>query len=302
MKTGTREAVADVLKRVPACPIPYSHPSNEMTPSGGERRSRARGSYGDDVAALVPYEPGDDPRDIDHVASAQLNELYITQFLEPRDVQVFVITDVSPSMDFASLFETKRTMAARLAASIIKSAMKTQDLVGSVVFSRHHVHNVIRARSPSRVMFPTLASIFETEAPAEVGKDSGLCKGFAALPQQRSIVFILSDFSNMTEEEREGLRKTALRHDVYCLVIKDLRERELPKGPGIYALQDINTGESHSIWLSNKNRAQYPANYAKHEEELRAYLKETRCFFEIFGTDDTDAGLKLMRLFRGRRA
>jgi len=158
MNQDTKEALREVIRRVVACPIPIGWRSQEIMPGGGERRSFSKGSNGYDVLARVEYEPGDDPRDIDWAATAQTGGQLVltTQYMEPRDLKVFVLTDVNPTMNFGTYRTTKRLLAAELTASVIRSAEETQDKVGFFAYSEHHVEASFRPRGAQRAMFSAI--------------------------------------------------------------------------------------------------------------------------------------------------
>lgn len=303
MKQDTREVIGEVIRRVISCPIPIRWRSSQMMSGGGERKSYSRGSGGYDVLARVEYEPGDDPRDIDWLATAQTGgqTILTTQYMEPRDLKVYVLADVNPTMDFGTHRVTKRMLAAELTGSVIKSSGKTQDKVGFVAYSEHRVLSVLRPTNAQRAMFPTIASLIEAPS-ARDGEGSGLIKALQSLPRQRALVFIFSDFLNLTDDEKFALKRAALTHDIVTVVIQDRRERELPAGFGLYTLQDLRTGQRRSIWLSKKNRDAFADNFQRHQTALLAALKAAHCETAVFSTEEGDNALKkMMLLFGGHR-
>ena len=67
---------------------------------GGYRTPR-RGS-GLDFAGIRPYEEGDDARHIDWNVTARLDEPYVRQYTEDRDLTVWLVLDQSASMRFGA--------------------------------------------------------------------------------------------------------------------------------------------------------------------------------------------------------
>ncbi len=299
----TQETISGVIRKIAACAIPIRWRSQTIMPGGGERRSKSRGSSGYDVMARVEYEPGDDPRDIDWAATAQTGgqSMLVTQYLEPREVNVFVLVDVKKTMDFGTVRATKRILAAELTASVIKSAGKTQDKVGFIAYSEKRL---LQKRSPvnaQRALYPTVADVIET-APASDGEGSGLVKSLRSLPRHRALVFILSDFLDLSEDEKTALKRASLVHDIVCVVIQDKREKELPAGWGPYTLKDMRSGKWKTIWLSAKTRTEFAANFQRHHDALLADLKAAHCESAVFSTEEGDAALpKMMLLFGGHR-
>ncbi len=301
MKQDTREVIQAILKRVVSTPIPVRWRSTQIMPSGGERKSFSRGSNGHDIQARVEYEPGDDPRDIDWPATAQTGgqTMYITQYMEPRDLKVFILADVNPTMDFGTHRTTKRILAGELIASVIKSASKTHDQVRFTAYSQHNVVDTQRTMSAQTALFPAIASLIEADG-TRAGEGSGLMKALASLPRQRSLVFIASDFLNLSENEKRAIKRAALSHDIVCLLVNDLRELELPQGWGLYTLSDLRTGKRRSFWLTEKRRAQFAQLSLQRQEVLCAFFKDAHCDFSAFNTAEGEEALtRVMRLFGG---
>jgi uncharacterized protein (DUF58 family) len=311
MKPETQEMLYEITRRVVSCAIPLRWRSSSIMPGAGERRSFQRGSSGYELAARAEYEPGDDPRDIDWAATAQTGgqTVYTTQYQEPRDVNVFVLADVNPTMIFGTARTFKKHLTAEMAGSIIKSAEETNDRVGFIAYSSHSVVSHFTARAPKRLFAPALVSLLEANSTAS-GEGSGLLKALALLPRKRSLVFVLSDFFHLSSDEKAALKRAATTHDVVCVVIQDRRERELPAPPrvlgielpSIITLEDLRTGERRSIWLSKKNRKAFADNFQRHQAQLFADLKEAHCEKEVFSTEEGEAAIpKMMRLFGGHR-
>jgi len=163
---------------------------------------------------------------------------------------------------------------------------------------------LLQKRNPvnaKRSLYPTIADVIET-GPASDGEGSGLIKSLKSLPRNRALVFILSDFHDLSGEEKVALKRAALVHDIVCVVIEDRRERELPSGWGPYTLKDMRSGKWKTVWLSQNARAEFAANYQRHHDALLADLKAAHCDRAVFSTEEGDAALpKMMLLFGGHR-
>lgn len=311
MKEDTRETVRELVKWVVSHPIPLSWRSNSSMPSAAGRKGSTRGNSGYDLVSRGVYEPGDDPRSIDWHATAQTGGQVIAtvQYREPRDVKFFVLVDSGVTMEFGTFRTTKRFLAGELAGSIIQSAEETGDRVGAVIYSENKVERYLPARGAKTMLYPTLASIVEASAieraraGATAESGSGLVKSLKSLGNNsRSLMFIISDFLNLTDEEKEMIRKTAVRHDVVCICVQDLRERELPNTWGLYTFQDLRTGKKRSIWLTAKNRATFAENFKRHQDALIEFFRSAHCDWTVVSTEEGVAAYpKLMRLFAGHR-
>lgn len=314
MKTNTRETVHELVKWVVSHPIPLTWRSNSAMPSAAGRKGRKRGFSGYDLISRGVYEPGDDPRSIDWHATAQTGGQVVctVHYREPRDVKFFALVDTGVTMEFGTFRTTKRYLAGELTGSIIKSAEETGDRVGLVTYSEQAVERYIPAAGAKTMLFPALASIVEASAIERArqrggattadGK-TGLMKALKAIGQHsRSLIFIISDFLNLTEEEKVMLKKTAVRHDVVCICVQDLRERELPNGFGFYTFQDLKTGQKRSIFLHKKNRAKFAENWQRHQTALFEFFRQAHVDWTVVSTEEGVAAYpKLMRLFAGHR-
>ena len=71
---------------------------------------------GMEFAEVRPYQPGDDVRTIDWNVTARMGEPFVKQYVEERDLTVFLAIDVSGSLSFGSRAILKRELAAEIAA------------------------------------------------------------------------------------------------------------------------------------------------------------------------------------------
>src|SRR5215475_16064484 len=81
------------------------------------------------------YLPGDDVRLIDWNVSARMNEPFVKMFVEEREMTVMLLVDMSASGLFGSLSQSKREVAAEVAALVAFSAIKNDDRVGLIIFT-----------------------------------------------------------------------------------------------------------------------------------------------------------------------
>lgn len=85
---------------------------------GGEYRSTFRGK-GMEFDQVVPYEFGDDVRDIDWNVTARLGELYRKKFIEEREVTLLIVFQDSVSLQFGSGGKSKREALLELAVCLM---------------------------------------------------------------------------------------------------------------------------------------------------------------------------------------
>lgn len=305
-----RAEVREVMRNVVRQAVPIRWRSGERF-GAGERKSKQRGK-GDDYDGIVEFSPGDDVRNIDWQTYIMTDgeELNVHTYRETTDIKSFVLIDVSTTMNFGTNRVTKRRLAAELGASCVASLNETKDRVGMMAYSAKGLERYIKPSIASiRSMFLTAATALASSEGK--GSGNGLTKALKRLPSSRSLVFIISDFMNMTNEDWAALRRVARYHDVVAMFVQDVRERELPDvswgwGPlgwltgtigCFYTLEDF-TGARRTIWVNKKTRAQYAANFRAHEAAIVAKLQESRCRSVIVSTEEGDHAFpKLVKTF-----
>jgi len=150
------ERLARILKRVRKIELITRGLVKETL--GGQYHSRFKGQ-GIEFDDFREYQPGDDVRFIDWNVTARMNAPFVRKYVEERELTVLLLVDVSGSGDYGSVDDSKRELAAELAAVFAFSAVSNQDKVGLVLFSdqggglcaatqRAATHAAHRARHP----------------------------------------------------------------------------------------------------------------------------------------------------------
>jgi uncharacterized protein (DUF58 family) len=236
----------------------------------GTYRSVFRGS-GLEFEEVREYEPGDDIRSIDWNVTARMGMPYIKKFREDRELNILLAVDVSASSWFGSVDQSKRDLAAEVAALLAMTAMRSHDRVGLLRFAeslqewmpsrrgREHLLQVIREllfAQPRRVRTElTAAARFLTN-----------------ITKKRSVVFLISDFLDVGLVDDPAVRMLGRKHDVIALVLNDPRELELPN-VGVVALEDAETGSIAHIDTSDRRlREEYASSARRRRNERRQAL------------------------------
>ena len=236
----------------------------------GTYRSVFRGS-GLEFEEVREYEPGDDIRSIDWNVTARMGMPYIKKFREDRELNILLAVDVSASSWFGSVDQSKRDLAAEVAALLAMTAMRSHDRVGLLRFAeglqewmpsrrgREHLLQVIREllfAPPRRVRTEmTAAARFLTN-----------------ITKKRSVVFLISDFLDVSLVDDPAVRMLGRKHDVIGLVLNDPRELELPN-VGVVALEDAETGRIAHIDTGDRRlREEYASTARRRRTERRQAL------------------------------
>ncbi len=197
---------------------------------------RGRGLEFDQVRA---YQPGDDVRSIDWHTTARTGTVQIKQNVEERSLTVMLAVDVSASGDFGSVSQSKRELAAELAAVLALSAVLNNDRVGLLLFT-DAVECYLPPRTGRRQALAIVLAILTHEARSPRTSLRQALEVLGNALRRRATVFVLSDFCDTAFEG--ALRLAARRHDVVAIRVHDPIEARLPE-VGWLVCEDAETGE-----------------------------------------------------------
>jgi uncharacterized protein (DUF58 family) len=206
---------------------------------GGAYRSVFKGS-GIAFEEVREYQPGDDIRGIDWNVTARMGHPFVKRFIEERELTLLLAVDVSSSQRFGTRMQTKREVAAELAALLAFCAIANNDKVGLVAIS-DRVEKFVPPRKGTRHALRLMRDILfhEAEYPG-TNLRSGL-DFLNRVLRRRAIVFLLSDFHD--HGFAKALRRAARRHDLIAVFHGDPLEEQLPN-IGLLEVQDAETGRT----------------------------------------------------------
>lgn len=231
----------------------------------GAYRSVFKGR-GLDFEDVRGYTAGDDVRFIDWNVTARMHEPYVREFTEERELSVMIAVDVSASGELASGAQSKRELAAEVAATMAFSAVANGDKVGLLLFSER-----VEKYLPPRKGRPQGLRIIR-DVLQHAGRHRGTSlrealKFLNHVQRRRAIVFLISDF--IDDGFDRVLKATAHHHDLVPLSIGDPREEALPD-VGRILVEDAESGELMEIDTSDPAlRETFAQRAAEEREALR---------------------------------
>jgi uncharacterized protein (DUF58 family) len=194
---------------------------------------------GMDFDEVREYQVGDDVRHIDWNVTARTGTVHIKKYIEEREMTVVLLVDASGSGAFGSTNQSKRELAAEIAAVLALSAIRNNDKVAMLLFTDRTEKYVRPGKGHSHVL--RIISEILSHKPASRGTDLAAALNHIshALPR-RATVFLISDF--MDKDFERALKVTGRKHDVIAVPVSDASERELPD-VGWIVFEDAETGE-----------------------------------------------------------
>ena len=215
------------------------------------------------------YYPGDDVRSIDWNITARMNQPHVKQFVEERDRTVNLVVDMSASGYFGSRGETKRELAAELAAVVAFSAIKNNDRVGLYIVT-DKVERYVPPKKGRRHVLRVIGEILAF-APSSRGTDLAVALDLLGkIARRRSVVFLVSDFLSQGWERAMEIARQ--RHELVPVIVSDPLESELP-AVGILMLEDLVSGKLVEIDTSGYAGREFAARARRAALERDASLR-----------------------------
>jgi uncharacterized protein (DUF58 family) len=266
----------------------------------GDYRTLLRG-HGTDFRDMRAYQWGDDVRYIDWNVTARMDELFVREFMEDRELTAWLLLDRSRSMAFGAVDRTKENVLCELAATFGQLLVRGGNRVGAVVYDGDQQRTIPPRQGRNQV----LALVDELLRPVGGGAVTDLkvlLDSAARLVGRRSLVVLISDFISEPGWERPLLRLTE-RHEVVAVRLVDPREYELPDA-GLLYVQDAESGEQLLVDSSDPElRRRLLAAAEEQDETIRRAVARARVDLHVVSTDDDllSAFVRMAGARRGRR-
>ncbi|MBA4177378.1 MAG: DUF58 domain-containing protein [Leptothrix sp. (in: Bacteria)] len=319
---GARAAVAEAAAAPTPAPAPAPAPDELLRQLEwtvirrldgllqGDYRTLWRGA-GVDLADLREYQAHDDVRHIDWNVTARLQQPYVRQFHEDRDMNAWFLLDLSGSVDFGSADTTKLAVSAGFVATLARVITRHGNRVGALLYGSPagqavaaglQAHGMMPARASRLHVLELLQRMRAPRARPAAGGGTVLADLLRAadnLIKRRGLVFVVSDFISQPGWE-VALARLARRHDVVAVRLWDALEMALPD-VGLVTLEDAETGEQVFVDASDPGfRERYAAIAEEQEASLMVSLAHSGADVIELATDD-DLLESLMRFADLRR-
>ena len=194
------------------------------------------------------YQYGDDVRDIDWNVTARFNKPFVKVFEEERELTVMLLVDVSQSLDFGTIKQTKRDMVTEIAATIAFAAIQNNDKIGVIFFS-DVVEKFIPPQKGRKHILYIIRELINFE-PASNKTDIKVPLQFLTNAiKKRCTAFMLSDFIAGCDY-KNALTIANRKHDVVAIRVYDRRLMELPR-VGLMKIKDAESGQEMYIDTSS---------------------------------------------------
>ncbi|MET1101323.1 MAG: DUF58 domain-containing protein [Pyrodictiaceae archaeon] len=228
------ERIVKTGLRVRVQPRPLGLPRRIMIsiatalPTGVSKTGR-KGS-GTEFHSVREYMPGDDIRLVDWKAYARLRKLMVKEFEQEVSLYAIIVLDVTPTMIYGVVGETKLEYSMRLAASLATYFASrgdyytllvagTQGEASATPWLRGRKTSIIALRRLAAVKWPSLDEASRVSYEDRVKSISKTLTSI--LPREKTIVMLLTDFHEDPEAAKAYAERLSrlirLRHEVIAV-------------------------------------------------------------------------------------
>ncbi|MDN5747895.1 MAG: DUF58 domain-containing protein [Pseudonocardia sp.] len=220
------------------------------------------------------YQPGDDVRRMDWAVTARTTQPHVRQSVADRELETWVVLDLSPSLDFGTASCEKRDLAIAALAAVTHLTRGGGNRIGVLAATGESTVR-IPARGGlvhSRGLLRKVASIPRTPEGTR-GDLAAAVEQLRRPPRRRGLAVVISDFLGDQDWERP-LRALSHRHELLAVEVLDPRELELPD-VGTVVLADPETGRQREVTTTPLLCREFAAAAAAHRDTVAATLR--RC-------------------------
>ena len=257
-------------------------------------------AHGSEPGEARPYEVGDDVRRMDWNVTARTGLAHVRNPIADRELETWVLADLSASLDFGTARCEKRDLAVAAVVAVGHLTARAGNRIGAVVAAAGSTSR-IPAR-PGRDHLSTMLHRIASTPRADGGGPTDLAGALRILDRlarRRGLVVVISDFVGVPGWERP-LQALAARQDVIAIEVVDPRELALPD-VGVLALVDPETGRHLEVQTSDRRlRERFAAAAATQRADVATALRAAGADHLVLRTD-RDWLLDLVRFVDQRR-
>jgi uncharacterized protein (DUF58 family) len=229
---------------------------------------------GSEAGESRQYAPGDDVRRMDWPVTARTTVPHVRQTIADRELETWVVVDLSPSMDFGTGFTEKRELVLAAITALAHLTVRGGNRIGAVVGNGESSYRIpaMPGRQHARYLVRRVAQT--PRADSATGPDlSAMLESLRRPQRRRGLVAVVSDYLEPAGPDSEPnwvrpLRALADRHQLLGVEVLDPRELELPAA-GLVTFADPETGRQLEVQTSS---AALRRRYAEAAGEQRARI------------------------------
>lgn len=229
------------------------------------------------------YFAGDDVRRMDWAVTARTTTPYVRQTVADRELETWLVVDLSPSLDFGTARSEKRELVFAAITALAHLTARGGNRIGAIVTTGEGTYRIpaLAGRLNARRLIDRIAATPR----AATGRRGDLALALEQVrrpPRRRGLVAVVSDFLGDPGQGDPGqgdpghgdpgwerpLRALGQRHQLLGVEIVDPRELTLADA-GLVTFVDPESGQQLEV---QTGRADVRARYARAAIEQRAQI------------------------------
>ena len=262
----------ELLQRIKNIQVKTNYMVNDIM--AGEYVSAFKGR-GMEFSEVREYQSGDDIRLIDWNVTARMNQPFIKEFIEERELTLMLLVDVSSSGSFGSDQKMKTEVAAEVASILAFAAIKNNDKIGLIIFSDKIEHHIPPKKGKGHI-WNIIRTILSFKPDGKKTNLSLPLEYLLKIQKKKATTFLISDFQDENYESQ--LKLANQRFDLIAINIIDPREETLPE-VGMVFLEDSETGNTLLVDTNDKEMLK------KHKSLCIKKRQDRKLFFSSIGID-----------------
>ncbi|GAB2729616.1 DUF58 domain-containing protein [Nocardia thraciensis] len=220
------------------------------------------------------YQPGDDVRQMDWSVTARTTHPHVRQMIADRELETWLVVDLSASLDFGTALCQKRDLVVAAAAAVTYLTSGGGNRIGAVVANGERLVR-IPARTGRVHAQAMLRSIATTPHAADGvrGDLRGAIESLRRPQRKRGMAVVISDFLGDIDWQR-SLRAISGRHDLLGVEVLDPLDLDLPD-VGDVVLHDPETGRTREFSVTPALRSDFARAAELHRGQVEQALRSS---------------------------
>ncbi len=260
---------------------------------------------GSEIGESRMYQVGDDVRRIDWNVTARTRELFVRDQIADRDLEGWLVVDVSAPMRFSTSGPQKASLALGAAAAVGFLTARNQNRLGAVLVAGPELRTFPPRPGRAQVRAILHAISMPPDSAGRGRADLGAAvRRVGAVSKRRGFVTVISDFlspqtdpANADAGWQRPLGTMALRNDALCIEVVDPRELDIP-AVGYVALADPATGRVREVQMTAALQHRYREAAAQQRVAIRDAIRRAGSDHLLLSTDQDWIGSLIQHVRR----
>ena len=212
---------------------------------------------GTEAGESRPYGPGDDVRRMDWPVTARTSTAHVRQTIADRELETWLVVDLSPSVDFGTAQTEKREIVLAAMTAVVHLTARGGNRVGALVGNGERVTRLpaLPGQDHARWVLRRIAATPRAAGTADGADLTAMLESLRRPPRRRGLVAVVSDFitpgpAGAPLPWERPLRALSERHQLLAVEVLDPRELELTPA-GLVTFADPETGRQLEVQTSD---------------------------------------------------